>query len=163
MQGCLYDIFYRCADSTPARSRLENLKSDILDSKDCPNPRFSENFSWIQGWNLGSGYKAQYPRLSENFSWIHGWKLGSGSTIQDLQKNFSWIQGWNLGSGSKTQDPRFSENFSWIQMSHLEQDFSPGSKNSFLKILDLGSWIRISSLTGDQTWKSQVCGPTFYL
>ena len=28
MQGCLYDIFCRCADSTPERTRLENLKSE---------------------------------------------------------------------------------------------------------------------------------------
>ena len=49
---------------------------------------------------------------------------------------------------SKIQDPIFSKNFSWIQSRNLGskwdcwiQDFCPGSKKSFLKILDLGSWI----------------------
>ena len=36
------------------------------------DPRFSKNFSWIQGGNLGSGSKIQDPRFSKQFSWIQG-------------------------------------------------------------------------------------------
>ena len=64
------------------------------------------------------------------------------SKIQDpiCSKNFSWIQSRNLGSkwdcwiqGFPTQV--FQNLGSWIRI----QDFCPGSKKSFLKILDLGS------------------------
>ena len=79
---------------------------------------------------------------------------------------------------SKIQDPRFSKNFTWIQdprfwklvLENLGssnpmciQDFCPGSKKSFLKILDLGfltltlSDLRFSTLKKPfQTWDPQV-------
>ena len=132
--------------------------------------------------NLGKATKRQTPKLSREcfglkfmlcflilfqFLWLKNLKYEQSSGLENLKSdivraqnrrfstNFSWIQGRILGSRPKIQDfQTWISNTIWIQV------FSPGSKKSFLKILDLGFvGPGIRSLTAVQTWdpKSDSC------
>ena len=119
-----------------------------------PDPRFQpceSTKSFLKTLDLGSWIRIQDLSYGSKKSFLKILDLGSWVQTQDFKL---WIQEKfceNLGSWILDPDPRFqpstqekfSENLgSWIWV----QDFSPGSKKSFLKTLDLGSGSKISTL-----------------
>ena len=121
--------------SSLKRLRLENLKSNILNS------------SKIQDFSYGS--KKSFLKILDLGSWIRiqDFSPGSKKSFLRILDLGSWIRIQDFSPGSKKGVQKILDLGSWIRI----QDFSPGSKKGFLKILDLGSWIRISSLTAVQT------------
>ena len=156
---------------TDLKSELKSeLKPQSLPPK-IQDPRFPENFSWMQAGNLGCTQdpRSKIPRI---FFLDAGWKswMHPRSKIQDFQKTSlgnlgnlginprSKILGaskilqvhprkvfwksWTLGASKiSSLHPRKIFWESWILDLGCIQDSASASKKSFLEILDLGSWV----------------------